>query len=54
VSGDHIDFVLERDGARVVHRSFSMLVIVRAVVPPAVKINWPAAAPKSSGRQGPT
>jgi hypothetical protein len=26
----------------------------RAVVPPAVKINWPAAAPKSSGRQGPT
>ncbi len=35
VPGDHIDFVLERDGARIVHRSFSMLVIVRAVVPPA-------------------
>ena len=33
--GDHIDFVLERDGARVVHRSFSMLVIVRGVVAPA-------------------
>jgi hypothetical protein len=56
VPGDRVDFVLERDGARVVDHAFSMLVVVRGPVPPAwdaqaieappaAKLEWVAIGP---------
>jgi predicted phage baseplate assembly protein len=56
VPDDQVDFVLERDGERVVDRSFSMLVVIRGVVPPewdclahdvqpAATLEWVAVGP---------
>ena len=59
VPGHHVDFVLERDGARVVDRWFSMLVVLRDVtapawdarthdVPPPATLEWLAIGPDGS------
>jgi hypothetical protein len=56
VPGDRIDFVLERDGARIVDRSLSMLMVVRGPVrpawdslahdvPPPATLEWTAVGP---------